>query len=60
MSIDPPPVDEDEDDLAEFGSGPFLLLASKYYQKMSLWFMLVAGFCAFRAPSTFTVVIAYI
>ena len=32
----------------------------KYFQKSSIWFLLVATFCAIRAPSTFTVVLAYI
>ena len=51
---------DDDDDLAEFTSAPFLVLASKNFQKSTIWFMLVAAFCSFRAASAFTVAIAYI
>ena len=60
MSIDPADSTDESDDLVEFNSAPFLLLASKYYQKSSIWFMLVSAFCAFRSASAFTVSVAYI
>ena len=46
--------------MTEFEGAPFILLASKYYQKSSIWFMLISAFCAFRAASAFTVSLAYI
>ena len=44
----------------EFESAPFLLLASKYYQRSTVWFLLIAALCSFRTPSAFTVSLAYI
>ena len=58
-----PPADksilEDGED-TEFETAPFVTLASKNYQKMTLWFMLVTGFCAFRAALPLTVACAYL
>ena len=51
---------EDEDDLAEFTSAPFIQLAVKNFQKASIWFMLVAALCSFRSATTFTVTVAYV
>ena len=51
---------EDSEDLNEFNSAPFFLLASKYFQRSSIWFLLVTGLCALRCASIFTVVLAYI
>jgi hypothetical protein len=55
----PPVVDADED-LTEFESAPYMHMASKYYQRSTVWFMLIAAFCSFRAAGAFTVSIAYI
>ena len=58
-SIDPPAL-TGEEDLAEFESAPIVHLASKNFQKSTVWFMLIAAFCSFRAASAFTVSVAYI
>ena len=50
----------EDSELVEFESAPFLLLASKYFQKSAVWFVLISAFCAFRAASAFTVSLAYI
>ena len=49
---------EDENE-AEFMNSHFLYLTTKNYQKMTVWFMLITAFCAFRAAMPLTVAIAY-
>lgn len=48
-----------EDDY-DFDSSHLFVIVSKNFQKSSIWFLLLAGFCAFRAPIPLTVAMAYL